>query len=81
MSSKGVLHLQGGGLPEIEGTRIAGIDIRAEVMSRIAWVFTLITIRLTPRNHNYAGDLLPFNSFLYTPEPSRPCVQERVHVR
>lgn len=82
MSSNGVRHLQGSGSPETEGVKIAGIDVRADAMFRIACVLTLIGMKFTPgiRDQNQAGDLLPFNSLLDTPEPNRACVQESVHV-
>jgi len=48
VSSNGVLHLQGGGFPETEGTKIPGIDTRADVTFRIAFVLTLIGMRFTP---------------------------------
>ena len=47
MSSNGVRHLQGGGSPETEGTKIPGIDIRADSAFRIACVLTLVGIRST----------------------------------
>ena len=82
MSSNGVLHLQGGGPPETEGTKIPGIDIRAESTFRIACVLTLIGVRSTcTKYQNQPGGLLPFNPFLDAPESNGACMQEGMHMR
>ena len=83
MSSNGVRHLQGGGFPETEGTKIAGIDTRADATFRIAWVLTLMEMRFAPRRETKIKrkGSLPFNSLLDAPKPNRARVQERVHVR